>query len=208
MPEFKSNEWRPVDGKAEFEVTPRHFVDLQVSCTETVKVYGLLGSSATLLKSGTEFRFRGQVKGFEKIAVEGKSKVPFGLRLVELALMDGEPNSGERPPVVSMPEPSNLLLKMRQIAREHHLRSRMPVLEPEDFASFGRYEIEDEDEEVLFEEEAFQKAQDERKAKAEAAAKAREEAEAKAAPQAQKPPQEAVKPKEPEKPHEAPKAAE
>lgn len=209
MPEYKSNEWRAVEEEAEFEVAPRHFVDLQVSCTKPVQVFGLLGQASTLLKTGQEFRFRGQVKGFEKILVKGVTKTPFGLRLVEEALSDGEYNSGEKAPVVSMPEPSNLLLKMRNMAREHHMRNRMPVLEPDEYPSFGRYEIDDDVDEVLFEEEAIERYQEKRKKeKEEAEAKARKDAEAKAAPQAPAAPQEPPSPKPPKEPPKAQEAAE
>lgn len=187
MPEFKDTEWRYVEKSKTIPLTPRHYVDIQVSCVEPVQVLGLREGKATVLKAGKEFRFKAQVKGFEALEVVGT--VPFGLREVTKPMQLGENNSGERPPVTSMPEPSNLLLKMRQLARAHHEFSRMPVLEPDDFPSFGRYEMDDEDD-VLFEEEAYERHQ---KAKAEKAAKAKAEKEAKEK-QPATPPQEPAEP--------------
>lgn len=192
MPEFRADEWRPVQGECYVETSPRHFLDIQVSCTKEVRVFGVCEEKKTLLKSGTEFRFRGQVKGFEKVLIQGTGETPFGARVLDCPMQDGEYNSGVKAPVIELPEASNLVLKMRQIARAHHQATRSPVLEPEDFISFGRYEFED-DQEVLFEEEALEKAEAETKAKA----KARKEAAAKAAQEAQEKPQE---------PQQAPKA--
>lgn len=178
MPEFRSDEWESVEKSRRIELTERHMVDLWVASKETVGVFGVRGKASTLLKSGKEFRFRGQVKGFEALEVIGTG--PFGLKCRASELQVGEYNSGIKAPVVDVPEPSNLLLRMRQIARAHHEATRIPVLDQDEFPSFGRYEADD-DEELMFEEEAFEKRQeDARKAKAEAAAKARKEAEAKA----------------------------
>lgn len=162
MPEYRSDEWQAIKGEFYLPLTERHMVDLWISCTETVQVLGVLDGEKRLLKSGKEFRFRGQVKGFASLEVT--SNAPFGLKVRHVPLQVGEYNSGERSPVVSLPEPSNLLLKMRQMQREHHVQSRMPVLDPDDFGTFGRYEVED-DQECLFEEEAYEKRLKEAKAK-------------------------------------------
>lgn len=179
MPEYNEIEWRHVEDTRVIPITERHMCDLWVSCTEAVQVFGVREGKKTLLKAGTEFRFRAQVKGYEALEVTGK--VPFGLKAITSPLQVGEYNSGERPPVVSMPEPSNLLQRMRQIARAHHEMSRMPVLEPDDFPSFGRYEIEDDDDEVLFEEEAHERRVEKARAKQKELAQAKKKQEAQAA---------------------------
>jgi hypothetical protein len=170
VPEFNSNEWYPKKGKVTLQTTARHMVDIWVSCSKTVKVFGLSEKGATLLKSGEEFRFRGQVKGFEKIVIEGTGQTPFGLKVRQSALQDGEPNSGEKAPVISLPEPSNLLQQINRMQREHHAARRMAVLEPEEGDAFFNRHVLDDDEDFLFEEELLAKAQ-------EAEEKARKDAE-------------------------------
>lgn len=209
MREFDS-EWQATKGSFEFEVSEAHQVDLWVSCTKKVQVLGLpaeKGKAAVVLKSGEEFRFRAPLYGFRKVIVQGTGETPFGLRARHSPRQPDEVIDPEPAKVLSLPEPSNLVAKMRRLAAEHHRFNRMPVLEPEEGASFGRYEFDDEDE-VLFEEEAFAKSQEEakeRRAKAEAAAKARKDAEAKADPkQGAAPPPEAAQ--EPPHDKEAPKS--
>lgn len=183
-------EWSAQKDPLELELSERSYVDIRVSCTHPVKVFGVSGPATTLLKVGQEFRFNGRVRGFDRLRIEGEKE--FGIRYRVVELQDGEDISPEKPPVVSLPEPSNLVLKMRQLSRAHHKQNRMPVLEPEDGPSFGSYEHDD-DEELLFEEELLAKRLEERKkAKEEAKAKARKEAEDEAA--LAKPPQKALEP--------------
>lgn len=200
MPAFNADEWNPIKGTYAFQVDEKHMVDIWVSCTKTVTVFGVSKKGRIVLKSGTEFRFRGQVKGFRKIEIVGTGQTLFGLKVRETAMQNGEDISDEKPLVLSLPEPSNLVLKMRRLAAEHHSRNRMPVLEPEDGPSFGRYEYEDE-EEVLFEEEAFAKSQEEAKKRKEAKeaeerekAKGRKEPVAGTSHEPPEPPQEAKPP--------------
>lgn len=192
MPEYDAKEWQARTGEVRFSLTPRHMVDVWISCTKVVSVFGVQGEASTLLKSGSEFRFRGQVKGFEELLIVGAPSTPFGLKVRERPLQNGEDISDEKPPVISLPEPSNLVAKMRRMAAEHHRQFRMPVLDPEDGPSFNRYEIDDDDQDVLFEEEAFErhqklKAEKAAKAKADKEAKARKDAEADPNPQAKNP---------------------
>lgn len=178
MPGFKFDEWEAKTGEIAFSVSPRHMVDIQVSCTKTVEVYGVREAEEILLKAGPEFRLRTKIEGFEKVRVKGPDKTTYGVKVIESPLQNGELISDEKPPVIPMPEASNLLLKMREMSRAHHVASRMPVLEPEDGQFFRSYEIDDDDE-VLFEEEAFEKAKALRKEKADAKkAKAHKDAEA------------------------------
>lgn len=190
-----SNEWTSRKGIVSFSITEAHMVDIWVSCTKTVTVFGVCQGEKTTLKAGTEFRFRQKIKGFSQIKVAGTGQTPFGLKVLERPLEELDYNSGERPPVVELPEPSNLVARFREMARAHHAGNRWPVLEPEDTPSFGRYEIED-DEDVLFEEEAWSKRQEEKKAAA-AEAKARKEAEATKA--SHEPPQQPTAAPEPAK---------
>lgn len=171
MPVFNAQEWEAKKGTIAFAVTPRHMVDIWVSCTKEVQVLGVRDQTEIPLKSGTTFRFLGKLEGYEKVKVKGTGQTQYGIKVIETPLQNGEDISDERPPVIPVPEPSNLLLKMRQMSRAHHVASRMPVLEPEDGPSFRSYEFDDDDD-VLFEEEAFAKRQEERKTKAENAIKA------------------------------------
>lgn len=203
MPVYDQEEWKPRKGTFAFSITSRHMVDIWVSCTKTVKVFGVQGTEATLLKAGEEFRFRSQLRGYDKVRLVGTGQTEFGVKIAESPIQDGEPNNGEKAPVLQLPEPSNMLLRMRQIQKEHAAFSRYPVLEPEEFPSFGRYEV-DEDDEVLFEEEAIAAAQEKRKKaeleRKEQKAKERASHEAGAAP----PSTSAEKPQEP---HKAPEAS-
>lgn len=206
MPAYNSHEWQAAKGEISIEISRRHFIDIQVSCTKTVQVHGLRktkGHASVVLRSGTEFILKGPVKGFDQIIVKGTGQTPFGLRVRHLALQDGEYNSGERPPVVALPEPSNLVQKMRQMAADHHRFQRMPVLEPGEGGYFSRYEVDDDEDEVLFEEEAFEKHKAE---KAAAAKKKAEEDEAKKK-AAQTTPPSTEKPLGEEKPAESPQVA-
>lgn len=192
MREFDET-WSAQKGETRIDLTPRHMVDVWVSCAQKVQVLGVpeeAEKAAVVLKSGEEFRFRAPLYGFRELIVKGPEKVEYGLRLVHSPRQNGEVISDEKPPVLTLPEPSNLVLQMRRLTEQHHARNRMPVLEPEDGPGFMRYEFEDEDE-VLFEEEAYTKAvkeakeakkkEAEEKEKAEAEAKGRKEPEAKAA---------------------------
>lgn len=158
------NEWFAKKGKFSFSVSERHMVDIRVSCAKTVKVYGVREGKSVQLKSGENFRFREKVYGFEKITIAGTGETEFGLCITEGPLREIDYNSGEKAPVVELPEPSNLVARMRAIARSHHSRSMYPVLDPEDTPSFARYEHDDEDE-LLFEEEAWDKIREAREAK-------------------------------------------
>lgn len=212
MPVFDGEEWQAGHGDVEIEVTSRHMVDVQVSCTKTVQLLGVPGTpgtSAVVLKTGTEWRFRGPVKNFEKIVIRGTGQTPFGFRIDHSPRQHGEPLSDERPPVVDLPEPSNLVAKMRRMAQDHHRFSRMPVLEPEDGPSFARYEYEDEDE-LDFEEEAYEKAlaRREKEKEEKAKSKGRKEPEDVADPPAPEPPEEPAPPKKQADPPPPAKAAE
>lgn len=173
MPDFDATDWRACKGERKLELTPRHMVDAWVSCTETVTLSVVPNdpeADEVLLRAGAEFRFRAPVHGCKTLVIRGRSATPYGLRLRHRPMQNGEPLSDEKPPVVALPEPGNLVAKMRQIAAQHHNQHRMPVLEPEDGPSLFRYEVDDDDE-VLFEEEAHEKRQKEKKAAAEEAAK-------------------------------------
>lgn len=163
MPEFDGSEWRHAKGEVVIEVTPRHMVDISVSCTKPVQVLGVPGTSgvsAVVLRTGSEFRFRGPVKNFAKIVIRGTGETPFGLRVIHSPRQNGEPLSDEKPPVIDLGEPSNLVAKMRRMAADAHRFRRMPVLEPEDGPSLNRYEVDD-DAELLFEEEWLEQRQQE-----------------------------------------------
>lgn len=178
-----NDEWSSRKGTVAFSVEPKgHQIDIWVSCTKPVSVYGVSKDQETLLKAGSEFRFRKKVRGYLKVRIKGTGQTAFGLKVVERPLSEIDYNSGEKAPVVELPEPSNLVARFRAIARAHHQGNSMPVLEPEDGPSFGRYEVDDEAE-IMFEEEAWQKRQEERKVAARKAkeAEARKDAEAPAA---------------------------
>lgn len=186
MREFDSREWKIGKGIEVFPITARHQVDIWVSCPKPVQVRALPEGKSrdpVVLRSGTEFRFRAPLYGFVEVQIVGTGDTAFGMAVRHSPRQNGEPLSDERPPVIHLGEPSNLVAKMRQMARAHHQRNRLPVLEPEDGDFFNRYEIGDDDE-VLFEEEAYEKRVQEKKdaAKKKAEAEARKEAEAKAAP--------------------------
>lgn len=155
MLEF-NNEWAKGQDEEAIEITERHMVDLWVASEQKVQVLGLpqeKGSSPVVLHSGEVFRFRQTLTGFSDLII--RSEGSFGYRCKHRPRQAGEYNSGEKPPVVPQIEPSNLLLKMRQMARAHHEQQRMPVLEPEDGPSFNRYEVDDEAD-LMFEEEALE----------------------------------------------------
>lgn len=160
MPVFDAYEWESVEAEKVIDITRRHMVDIQVSCTELVHVFGLREEAdhdPVRLQIGRQFRFRQVLRGFDQVRIAAAK--PFGLRVIHSPRQDGEEISTEKPPVVSLPEPGNLVLKMRQMARAHHMQNRAPVLEPEDGPSFSRYEVDDDDE-LLFEEEAFEQAKE------------------------------------------------
>lgn len=167
------NDWQAIKGQKTIKITPREMVDIWVSCSKPVQVFGVREKEAIPLKTGTEFRFREKLFDFEKILIVGTGQTRFGLRVHNRPLQNGEYNSGEKAPVISLPEPGNLLVQMRRMSRAHHEANRMPVLEPEEHSGFTSYEY-DEDQEVLFEEEAYELAM---KTKKEAAQKAKTQSE-------------------------------
>lgn len=165
-----SNDWEVIKKQKVVAVSPRHHIDVQVSSTDIVTVSALPEDQTEYIpiRSGHSFRLLTPLEGFQKIKISAPTE--FGLKLIHKPRQYGEPNSGEKAPVVTMPEPSNLVLKMRQIAAQHHRETRAPVLEPEE-ASFLRSYEHDDDAELLFEEEAIERHQQQQQQKAEEANK-------------------------------------
>lgn len=178
MQAYNASEWNAYDGEKKIQITRRHMVDLEVSSTSQIQVLGLRkeeGHSPVVLKSGKSFRFRCPLVGFDEIIIKPTLKEEYGLKIVHSPRQIGEQNSGERAPVASLPEPTNLVQQMRRLAAAHHSHNRMPVLEPEDGPSFGRYEYDD-DQELMFEEEAIEAAQAKKAAAKKKAQEQRKEA--------------------------------
>ena len=175
MPEYNAQEWEAVPKQIKIPLQRKHQIDLWISCTEDVQVFGVpqeKEKAPVILRTGKEFRFRSPLVGFSALQI--KSKVEFGMKLVHSPRQDGENISDEKPPVVTMPEPDNLVWKMRQIAEANARQGRMPVLEPDEATGFQSYEYED-DQELMFEEEEIEHKREQReKAKAAAKKKAQE----------------------------------
>lgn len=164
------HDWQAYKGTFKRTITARENIDLRVSCTKPVQVFGMRGAEKILLKAGENFRFLDTLRGFSALMIKGPRDTEYGFRLIHQPRQQGEANSGEKPPVLQLPEPSNLVQQFRRMQRDHHVSNRSPVLEPED-GFFRSYEL-DEDEDFLFEEEIA--------ARNAAEAKARKEAEAEA----------------------------
>lgn len=158
-----SNEWQAIKGQKTIKITTREMVDIWVSSSKTVQVFGVRQAEKIPLKTGSEFRFREKLFDFEKLEIVGTGQTKFGLKVKTRPIQNGEYNSGIKAPVITLPEPGNLLIQMRRMSRAHHEANRLPVLEPEENQSFRSYEYDD-DQEVLFEEEAYEKAIEARKA--------------------------------------------
>lgn len=167
MQAFKSSDWQAVEKTYELEVYPRHFVEAQVSCTQTVTLQGVLvletDNGETEIKvplmSGNQFRFKETVSGFVRLIFQ--AEVPFGLRLIDRPKQDGEPLTHENPPPPPLPGADNLVARIQRIMRDQANASRPPRLDPEDMPLARRYMVADDDED--FEEEMLAKAQKARK---------------------------------------------
>lgn len=156
MPVFRSDEWSKVTGSVDIAISDRENVDVWVSCTHPVSVFGVSGEEETSLAAGATFRFRNVVQGYEALRVTGSPGVAFGLKVTTRPRQLAEHNDQVKAPVIPVPEPTNLVWRMREMARQHHAARRMPLLEPEDMG-FRSYELDDE-EEAVFEEELFRSA--------------------------------------------------
>lgn len=158
MREFEASEYENHSKEVRLELSQRSNVHLRAVSPKPLKMFGLREGEKVLLETGTTIAIRKTLTGFQALLL-----VPYGQQSFSLAhdireRQLAEYNSGERPPIVDMPEPSNLVWKMRQLAKAEHDRSRVPVLEPENLA---RYEYDD-DAELMFEEEWLAKVQQQR----------------------------------------------
>lgn len=152
---YDAFEWRKGVGKTVVPSTNVHQVEILVSCSKEVQVFGMCKGEAIPLKVGKEFRFKAKALGFESFVLSGTGQTEYGFRVKELARQDGEPLNADNPPAPPLPRSDNLVQKLHSIMRENARRQRLPVLEPDsDFFSM-RYAIEEDDGE--FEEEIIER---------------------------------------------------
>lgn len=164
MQAYKAHEWQAASKETRLELDTRHSIQVQVSCNQDVQLLGVREKAEIPLKVGREFRVKMASEGFEAIILRGTDKITYGYCLKEMPRQDGEPLNNLNPPSPPLPGDDNLLLQIRNIARQEMMRTRMPNLDPEDLPFFDRYEI-PEDEDELFEEEIIQSQQKSRKSK-------------------------------------------
>lgn len=165
---FNADEWHVGMGVVSIETAPVQSLDLSVSCTEAVEVYGMREGAehAVLLHvtKGSE-TFRAKFKGFVSIDLYGPDKVEFGYRAITRVMQDGEPIDHENPPAPPAPNPKNMLAQIRQLMRDEFTRNRLHLLEPEELPFADRYLVDEDD--YDFEEERGAKALAARKRKRE-----------------------------------------
>lgn len=158
MQEFNAENWEKAKGSITLPLTEKSRVTLWISCPKTVKVFGVCQGEKVLLKTGTDFFFKGTLTDFSALTLQGEGQAEFGYSFRHQALQLGEYNSGEKAPVVDLPAPSNLIQQMHRIAKEQAAFARYPVLEPDDGTHpfMRRYELDDDDA-LEFEEELFER---------------------------------------------------
>lgn len=156
MLEFNAHDWKVAEKKVTFDLDEATcFVQVRVSSTQAVTLYGVRGKARIPLQSGPQYRCRAKVEAFD--ALELEAEVAFGYTFDILERQDGEPIDHENPPAIPMPSPKNLVQQFQQMMRDQARRKRLPIAEPEDLPGSARYAIEDED--FDFEEEIFQSQQ-------------------------------------------------
>ena len=153
---FDATEWQAGKGREKIALSEIHQIEISVSCTQDVQLFGVSEDKTVPLKIGREFRIRCKTKGFLHLELKGKPQVEFGYRIRTIERQDGEPLNSDNPPDPPMPGQDNLLLQMRRIMNENMRRDRPPVLEPEGLGPFGtRYEVDEDDyrfeEDIAFE---------------------------------------------------------
>lgn len=151
MPDYNIEEWQRAVGKTTIDVEERHYIQIQVSCSQDVQVFGVSKEAEIPLKIGREFKFKAKTAGLDQVIIKGKPATPYGLCIKHRAIQDGDPIDHENPPSPPIPGEGNMLLKIRSIMQQQARNNRQPVLEPEDLPFATRYEIEDDDD--RFEEE-------------------------------------------------------
>lgn len=144
MPDYK-NEWLVSKATKKIPTSNAHQLEISVSCTQDVQLFGVRGSEKVPLKIGREWRFKTRVKGFDRLELKGKPAVEYGYRVVSRPVQDGEPLNSDNPPAVPLDTGDNLLLQVKRLMRDEFNRNRSPVLEPEDLPWASRYEIDDDD---------------------------------------------------------------
>lgn len=135
------------------ELEVHHHVQVRVSCSKEVTLLGVCEEKEIPLQSGQTFRFRGQLRNFQALALRGTGKTVYGYSFKEIPRQDGEALSDEKPASPPLPGNDNLLLSMRRLMQQEHRRNMPPVCDPETDLP-DRYTIEDDD--FRFEEEIAQ----------------------------------------------------
>lgn len=167
---FRSNEWVTVAKEISFDISENEYVELWVVGTEQVAVHALPGDQEgppVLLQTGTQYRIRRRLEGFQAVRVTSPS--PFSYQVSQVSLQVGEPINDDDPPAPPLPG-SNLLAQMRQLFANEFARNRPVMLDPDELPFADRYLVEDDD--LDFEEELAAKRAAARKKKAEDDAKA------------------------------------
>lgn len=175
MLEFNADEWSVAKGSRKIELTERHYLEVRVSCTKMVTVYGVSGQKKVPLQSGTQFRCRARTTGFTHVEIKGTGQTEFGYTTRQIPIQDGEPLTHEKPAAPPLPSATNLVAQIARTIRQEMRYQRDPVMEPEDHPFATRYEVDDDDFE--FEEDIVERTRREKKEARERAKAKKEEAE-------------------------------
>lgn len=206
-----SGEWNVASESTDIEVEPGHAISVRVSCTKTVQLLGVRGSTEIPIKCAPEFRWRGRIEGFDLLRIKGEKAVPYGFQVVDMPSPRAERLNHDDPPAIPPPDASaNLLLQIRKAMSAQAAMARLPVMEPDQLDPWrDRYVVEDDD--FRFEEqigaEELQKREERKKKATEAKAAAAQKAKAEAATESVTEPPPPQKPETPPKPAKAPPPA-
>lgn len=163
MYRYKAHEWKSTTSDVEIFTTGKDALDIRCSCVGPVQISGVNsdGQIVPLFTQEGTFRFRAIVQGFDKVFLSSLEGDLFGYCVNAKARQVEEPHDDLRAPEVpTFGATDNLLLQLRQRARDEARLGRDPVLERDfEFNPLQADPLLDPEGEPVFEEEeaAFRK---------------------------------------------------